>query len=321
MEWRAVSVRRWEIAASAAALAIFAFFMVQWGLEGVVHSRRIQTVPDLRGRSLSSALDMVSPLNLGLRKEGSEFNSSVPISSVLRQDPPAGTVVREGKIVKVVVSQGGETVLTPGIMGLPLRNAEMLLRQSQLLLGEVSDAYSLRYEKGTVLSQEPKAESSVERNSLVNVAVSAGPPPAGIVLMPDFLRKNIADARAWAAGAGIEATETKDPTSLFPYGVILTQTPPVDSVLSTDSKVSFVISARAGKSDLEAAESKVFHYELSQGGSESLVRIVVADKYGERELFNGLRKPGSKIDLPIQETGGSRVKIFINGILVEERDL
>jgi hypothetical protein len=84
--------------------------------------------------------------------------------------------------------------------------------------------------------------------------------------------------------------------------------------------VSFVISGRSGQGVREP-ESKTFHYELSQGGAESLLRIVVSDRYGERELFNGLRKPGSKIDLPIQETGGARVKIYVNGILVEERDL
>src|SRR5690349_1104705 len=79
-----------------AALVIVSFYAIQWGLEGVIHSRKTHTVPDLKGKSLSNALDMVSPLNLGLKKEGSEYNASVPISSVLRQDPAVGTVVREG---------------------------------------------------------------------------------------------------------------------------------------------------------------------------------------------------------------------------------
>jgi hypothetical protein len=47
----------------------------------------------------------------------------------------------------------------------------------------------------------------------------------------------------------------------------------------------------------------------------------MVDKYGERELFNGLRKPGSKIEVPVQSAGGARMKIYLNGILVEERDL
>ena len=176
------------------------------------------------------------------------------------------------------------------------------------------------------MAQEPKAESSVERNTMVNVAVSAGPPPAGVVLMPDFLRRSITEAQSWAAGAAVEVPETKDSSSLFPYGVILTQTPAPDTLLATSdagkpSAVAFVISGRSAKGASQEQAARMFHYELSQGGSESLVRIVVVDKYGERELFNGLRKPGSKIDLPLQESGGSRVKVYLNGILVEERDL
>jgi len=200
-------------------------------------------------------------------------------------------------------------------------SAEMMLRQSQLLLGEVSESYSLKQEKGVVLSQDPKAEASVERNALVNVVVSGGPPPSGINLMPDFQRKNITEVREWASGAGVTVKESKDMSSLFPFGVVLTQEPSPDTVLAADTKVSLTISGRPGKTGADNAAAKNFHYELAQGGSDSLVRIVVVDKYGERELFNGLRKPGSKIDMPISETGGARVKIFLNGILVEERDL
>jgi serine/threonine-protein kinase len=314
-------VRSWEAVGVGLALAAAVFALLQWGIAGVVHERKTQTMPDLKGRSLSSALDMLSPLNIGLRKEGTEFNNSVPIASVLRQYPPAGTIVREGKVVRVVVSQGGETVLTPAIVALPLRNAEMLLRQSQLVLGEVNESYSLKFEKGTVLSQDPRAESSVERNALVNVTVSAGAPPSGVRLMPDFLRKNVQEAQSWAAAAGISLGETKDMTSPFAYGTILLQQPAPDSPLTESARVSVVISGKVGKPGESGPAVTNFHYELPQGGGESLVRIVVSDKYGERELFNGLRRAGSKIDLPVQETGGAHVRIFLNGILVDERDM
>ena len=319
MRWG--TVRPLEGVIAVIALLTLTFFASQWVMEAGVHSRKTQTVPDIKGKSLSAALDMLAPLNLGIKKEASEFASGVAVSAILRQIPPAGTVVREGKIVKVVVSQGGETVFAPNVSGLPLRNAEMMLRQSQLILGEVTESYSLRLDKGMVLTQEPKEESSVERGSLVNVVVSGGAPPSGILLMPDFLRKNVNEATGWAMNSGVSVAVSTDASSLFPTGVILTQTPPADSVLSQDSKITLTVSGRPSQSRIESATNKTFHYELAQGGAESLVRIVVIDKYGERELFNGLRRPGSKIDLPIQETGGARVKIFLNGILVEERDL
>jgi serine/threonine-protein kinase len=312
-------VKKLEVAAVAVAILGFAYLALNWGLEGLIHSRKTQTVPDLKGRSIAAALDQLAPLSLGLRKSGVEFDSTVPISSVLRQDPLAGTVVREGKTIRVIVSQGGQTVLAPAIVGLPLRNAEMMLRQSQLGLGEVSEGYSLKQEKGMVLSQDPKAEASVERDALVNLVVSAGAPPAGVSLMPDFLRKNVDEAQSWAAGAGVKLELKTDATSLFPNGTVLTQTPAADSVLPPSAEVQLLVSGRKGAAPEVAA--KTFKYELPQSGSESQVRIVVLDKYGERELFNGVRKPGTKIEVPVQETGGARVKIYMNGILVEERDL
>ncbi|MDD5628742.1 MAG: PASTA domain-containing protein [Elusimicrobia bacterium] len=314
-------VRWWEAVGVGLALAVAALALLQWGIEGVIHDRKTQTMPELKGKSIAAALDQLAPLNIGLRKEGAEFNDAVPMASVLRQYPPAGTVVREGKIVRVVVSQGGETVLTPAIVGLPLRNGEMLLRQSQLVLGEVNESYSLKFEKGTVLSQDPKAEASVERNALVNVTVSGGPPPAGVDLMPDFLRKNISEVQAWANSAGTTLSSSKDMSSPFAYGTVLSQDPAPDTALGASAKVSVVISGKPGKPGETGPAVTNFHYELPRGGGESLVRIVVSDKYGERELFNGLRRPGSKIDLPVQETGGAHVRIFLNGILVDERDM
>ncbi|MBI4051373.1 MAG: PASTA domain-containing protein, partial [Elusimicrobia bacterium] len=260
------------------------------------------------------------PLGVALLKEANEFNSSVPIGSILRQIPSPGTVVREGKIVRVVVSQGGETVFVPTLVGLPLRNAEMLLRQRQLLLGEVSESYSLHVEKGMVLFQDPKAEVSTAKNALVNVVVSAGPPPSGIILMPDFRQRQISEASNWAKGLGFAIQVQSDPDSLFPNGLILSQQPPPDAVVSSETEIKFAVSGRSKESS-SATPVKHLHYEVSQGGSDSLIRIVLVDQSGEREVFNGLRPPGSKIDLTIPQTGSAKIRIFANGILVEEREL
>jgi beta-lactam-binding protein with PASTA domain len=313
-------VSRAEIIVGLGGLVLFALFMLRWGMEGIVHARGIQLVPALTGKSLHGALDALAPLNLAIKKEGEEFNAAVPIGSILRQRPPAGTKVREGKAIRVVVSQGGATVFAPAILGLPLRNAEMLLRQSQLILGEVSESYSLRMEKGMILSQDPQSESSVERNSMVNVIVSAGTPPDDIRLMPDFLRKNISEASQWAQEVGAKLVVEKDAASRFPYGTIHAQDPEVDTVVEDGQQVKFVIS---GRRDKKGGSSSLvnFTYKVPQGSSDSLVRIVMVDDNGERELFNGLRTPGSKIDLDVPEGGAARVKIFLNGILVEERDL
>lgn len=313
---------RWfEVTGVMALLVALAFYMFRWGLEGAVHNRKVQIVPDLKGKSLSAALDLISPLNLAMRKEGVEFNSAVPIGTVLRQIPPAGTKVREGKVLRVVISQGGETIFVPTLAGLPLRNAEMLLRENQLVLGQVTESYSLRMDKGVVLSQDPKSESSVGRDSSVNVVISGGQPPSGVTLMPNFLRKDVGEASVWAQQAGVRLDVAKDTGSLFPYGVVLSQDPQPDSVIGADAKIAVTISGKSN-SPSEGAAEKSFHYAVPQGSTDSQVRIVLEDQSGERELFNGLRTPGSKVDIgiPASESRQSRIKVYLNGILVEEQE-
>jgi beta-lactam-binding protein with PASTA domain len=316
MDWK----KPLEIGGVIFVVVLLAYLSFNWAMEGVVHARKQVQVPDLKGKSVLSALDALAQLNLTLRKEGSEFDSSVPGGAILRQLPPPGTMVREGKTIRVIISHGGETVFTPTVVGLPLRNAEMMLRQKQLLLGEVSESYSLRVDKGVVLSQDPSGDRSVEKNSLVNVVVSGGAPPSGIILMPDFRQKAVGEAAAWASGVKIEPEVTEDPGSLFPSGTVLGQEPAPDAIVSSNLKVRFTVSARP-KGAGPAVAVKHLHYEVSQGSQESLVRIVVVDSNGEREVFNGLRAPGSKIDLDIPQATSARVRIFINGILVEEKVL
>ena len=298
-------------------LFFLTYFLFSWTMETVIHNRKEVIAPDIVGKPSSSALQTLSEMNLAMKIEGYEFNESVPIGTVLRQVPGAGSTVREGKIVRVVFSQGGESVFIPNLIGLPLRNAELLLRQRQLMLGEKSESYSLKAEKGTVLSQDPRPELSVSKNEMVHVVVSAGLPPAGIVMLPDFRQKKSDEAQQWASQYNVPLVLNEDASSLFPGGTIIDQNPLPDVVVSAGAKVTLTVSSRKGSASSEK-EFRV-HYEVSQSGSQRHIRVVALGKSGDREIFNGLRDPGSKIDLSVPYGGAEKIRIFVNGILVEER--
>ena len=301
-------------------LFFLSYFLFSWAMETVIHNRKEVIVPDICGKSAATGLQLLSENNLAMKIGGYEFNDSVPIGTVLRQVPSPGVTVREGKIIKAVFSQGGESVFIPALIGLPLRNAELFLRQRSLLLGEVSESYSLKAEKGMVLSQDPKPDSSVSKNTMVQAVVSAGPPPAGIIIMPDFRQKKTDDAYQWSAQSKINFSVIEDATSLFPSGTVIDQSPPPDTVVSPDSKITLTTSTRkvTGFDAAGGGEFRV-HYEVSQGGSQRHIRIVVMGHSGDREIFNGLRDPGSKIDFAVPQAGADKLRIFVNGILVEER--
>ena len=184
----------------AAVVLIAGYFVFNWMMSGIIHSRAEVMVPDLKGKSLAEAVTLLSPLNLGIKKESEEFDKDYPAGTVIRQNPLPGITVREGKIVRVTISQGGERLFVPDLTGQPARTAEIGIRSVGLNLGEESSRFSLSADKGNVVSQDPVAGTIVDKESLVNLVVSAGPPPDNVLLMPGFIGKKADDAVKWAVG-------------------------------------------------------------------------------------------------------------------------
>src|SRR5262245_32133622 len=56
----------------------------------LLHSRPEVVVPKLEGKSLSDALAIVSPLDLSLQQDGTDFDDSLPAGTIMRQQPPSG---------------------------------------------------------------------------------------------------------------------------------------------------------------------------------------------------------------------------------------
>ncbi|MDR0734415.1 MAG: PASTA domain-containing protein, partial [Elusimicrobiota bacterium] len=262
---------------TAVVLAAAAYFAFDWAMSAVVHSRREVQVPDISKKSADVALDLLANVKLAMRKAGEEYQPDLLSGSVIRQLPPAGTVVREGKVVRVWLSQGSQSIEVPDLSGLALRNAELLLRQVHLAAGTKDAAYSLTVEKGAVISQEPAAGALAVKDSAVNLVVSDGNPPSAVLLMPDFRQKKIADVNLWASDANIGVKITEDEDSPFPNGTIIKQTPQPDSEITPDSGIEIIVSARP-----LAADEKLYriHYELPQGKNANRVKIVVRDELG-----------------------------------------
>ena len=287
-------------------LGAIAFVSFDWALSALVHSRKEVPVPDITHKQVSDALDLLESPKLALRKIGSEFDASLPAGTIIRQLPTAGTTVREGKVVRVWVSQGSQNITVPELVSLPLRNAELLLRQSYLTVGTKETAYSLTAEKGTIISQE------------VNLVVSSGLPPSTLKLVPDFRHKKLADVNLWASAENMQVALKEDKDSPFPNGTIIDQKPQPDSEIAPQSTITVTVSTRPIQ---ENEKMHHIHYELPQGKNDNRVKIVLQDTIGEREILNEVKQPGSKIDLTVPYGGQATFRIYIDGILVREKEM
>ncbi|OGR83473.1 MAG: hypothetical protein A2902_05335 [Elusimicrobia bacterium RIFCSPLOWO2_01_FULL_64_13] len=317
-------MRKIEWLMLSALLLAAAVFTADWAVKSAIHSSKDVTVPDVTGRPFLEALEVLSRQNLAVKKEGAEFNDAVPAGTVLRQLPDAGLTVREGKVVRLTLSQGGENALVPDLTGLDLRTAEIQLRQNLLALGEIQPRPSLKQPKNAVMAQKPEPNKVVGKNTLVHVEVSQGPPEDGRMLMPDFAGKPWSEVLAWSRQTGIEASRSEDPSS-FGEDTVLEQSVPPDDDIDPSLKIAFTVAVKRMEESSpreQAAEGRTIRFEVPQGGSAKLYSFVLVDDSGTREIWRGNPAPGAKLDIPLPKVAGSRakVRIFVNGILTGERD-
>lgn len=296
-----------------AGVIIFLFLQL---IEIVVHQKKTVTVPNLISRPIEEAVELLRPLNLGLQKISDRYDRRFAPGTIIQQLPSPGLTVREGKNIRVILSRGGEIIFVPDLSGQSLRSAEVTLRRVGLALGEISQSYSLTVEKGKIIRQLPPAGTAVSKESLVNLVFSLGTPPAGLLLMPDFLNKDVSEALRWTEENNLKIKQEEDISSTLPKGTILKQIPSPDTVISKGSEIKFVVSGQ-----IKEVLKKLYwlHYEVSQADEEKNIRIFLEDNVGERMIYEKKHSPGTKVDLPLALQGKAKLKIFSNEILVEER--
>ena len=311
--------KAWIIAGVVAVFfLVLIFISIDWVFGALVHTRKEVQVPDITQKPVTAALNALAANNLALKQAGVEFAKDVPSGSVLRQLPTAGSTVREGRIIRVWISQGDEMAFVPNVVGSDLRAAQLAVRQAGLLVNKVENAYSLTHEKGLIVSQSLKADSMVEKGQGIDLVISNGQPPSSVVLVPNFKNKKLSEATLWASAQNIDLIIKEDPSSVFPNGTIAAQNPAADSQMPPGSNLEVTVSRRQVEGD-----EKVYHlhYEMPQGKNASRVRVLLIDELGEREMMNDMQQPGSKIDVEIPYSGKATVRISVDGVLVREREV
>ncbi len=131
-------------------------------------------VPDLTGQDIVTVLDMVRQQGLELKVDRREPHSTLPRDAVISQTPAAGSGIKMGRQVHVVVSQGPSNMLTPKLVGEPYRKADIMIRQAGFLPGTVSRVSSESVERDVVIAQDPPAGNPLDKGGMVNLLVSTG---------------------------------------------------------------------------------------------------------------------------------------------------
>jgi len=184
-----------------AVLGLASFFLVR----ALMSEPEPVVVPNVVGFNRAAAVQTLEDegFEVEVRRQ---VRDDVPADEVFRQDPEAGAELDEGALVTIFVSRGARLVEVPGVVGLSQEDAQQAIEDARLVVGFVGQEASDQPE-GTVISQDPEAETEVEEGSAVNIVVSSGPET---VAVPNVVCDPADDARAEIEGRELLYQEEGD---------------------------------------------------------------------------------------------------------------
>jgi serine/threonine-protein kinase len=200
---------------------------------------RVVTMPDVVGRTLTEAQEIVDAGGLQLRVADRTYNT-LPLNTVVRQSPAPGEQVKLSQTAHVVLSLGPQTVTVPSVEGRSLRAARITLLESGMELGEVSTAYLPGPQPDTVLLQEP-AKGSAAESPRVDVLVASGERPVSYV-MPSLAGMEQVAAERLLASAGVRVSKvTYSVQAGASRGTVIGQTPARGARLTPEGPVEISV--------------------------------------------------------------------------------
>lgn len=131
-------------------------------------------LPDFTDERLIEAQLTIQDLNLEYEISSEEYSPGKEKGYILNQFPIAGTNVKEGRVIKFVVSLGQKNVPIPELSGLSVRQAILDLETAGLKLGEIAWAFSDTLPEKVVVFSYPNAGMDVPLGSTINLMVNRG---------------------------------------------------------------------------------------------------------------------------------------------------
>ena len=219
------------LAAIIASLAAFAHSSSRWK----DNPSQLVTVPDLAGSTPARVDGALDPLGLDLGSTRTAHDAVAPPGRILRTDPAAGTKVRPGTSVTLVVSSGPVMTKVPNVAGLTQDAAIRTLLAAHLQVGSTYTATS-RFRSGLVAETRPGPSTNVQVTTAVDVGIATG-----LTAVPDVLNQSQATAVALVHAAGLGALLLEQSSSAAPPGTIVQIAPSPGSAIPVGTTITLTI--------------------------------------------------------------------------------
>jgi eukaryotic-like serine/threonine-protein kinase len=281
----------------------------------------VAEVPDIAGKTVEAARGALRLKHLSMDIAEFRFDAHMPLNQIISQDPKPGQTVKNGRLVRVVVSRGSQTVKVPDVRGLPLRDGSLALGEKGVATGRVSLWYSAEAAKNTILDQLPAAGDYLAQGSRVDLLVSLGPRPVRWV-MPALRGLAFAEAGRILKFLKLNLqTLRRTANDELPPNTVAEQRPAPGERVEGGQAVSLLVTTSPVEGQVPGRYLTI-RYRLPAGKSSLRLKLMLKDDTGVREIHNDMERPQSTVAVPVTVHGAqASVTIFVNGQIMEVRPL
>jgi beta-lactam-binding protein with PASTA domain len=153
----------------------------------VLKGQETTVCPDVRGKKVEEAKEIAGGKGLSLIILRYERRNDVPYNHITVQKPDANIVIRKGRILYVIVSEGPQLVEIPTLTGQPLEKAAEMLGEKLITIRKT--IYVPHGKTGRVIAQAPRGGSTILEQGGVTLIVGSEQKP--YYMLPVMTNTNI----------------------------------------------------------------------------------------------------------------------------------
>ena len=271
-------------------------------------------VPKLEGLFLVEATQMLLDVNLQIGRVERKNDNDIEENRVISQGTPAGNKVPEKRSIDLVVSLGPSQVEVPKLIGYSRRDAEFMLSNRNLQLGDdVTEEYNDDIPIDEVIRQFPTPGTKVKQNETVQITVSLGK-KARPVAVPNIEKNTLSEGESKLKAKGLKLGDpTYKASDEYVSGIILSQSIAAEEVVDEGTTIDVTVSEGPGP------VQKVFTvtYLIPDDERFHTLTIKVDDVKGSgQEVYSNEHFPGTMVSENITYYSKGAINVYLDDVLV-----
>ena len=206
------------------ALGIFAFFILS--LNWMTGHGKSATVPSVAGKKYEDAKQILKKAGFDYEIQDSIYVDTLPPLTVIKQIPDADDVVKSNRTVYLIINRSVPPLVEmPNLVGYSYRNAEMVLKNMDLRIGDTT--FKPDFAKNAILEQLYNGAliapgTKIRKGSTISLVMGDGVGKREFIV-PIITGRSFAEVKEMLEGAGlgigaiVTDADVKDTMSAFVY--------------------------------------------------------------------------------------------------------